>query len=1094
MHTIKIYLKPSGRFAELYKDFPIFKNAYQNKLVDVYVPKSVLFANEQGTFTNAVKMAGILTAETGAEVTTDSYYLDYLKDVTINNVEYAVYERVLPKELTVFAGSHTIVVNVLSIDDTDTSIPAFIQVVTTQTTNLLVQNSAYIGDATETEVSKDEQIIAGISTNRQNISDLQGRTATLETQTAENTQNIAKNRNDIDIIKQAVGTGEDFIGTLVVDSVPTEEVLNNFVEQEKSRIPKLGDSVIVTLQIAGDTDKNYKYIYNGRKWTYYEIPPIELSSNGTHGLIEGTFGVGLDYNTLVDVSGGQIRNIYIKGNDGNYRNLQDYVNVNSQDIEDIINGDTVVGEAMKAVEDGFGNNIANTYLTQVLGATKQFVRDYAQPREFGNVYFISANGYTLNIPTTPENGVQFTTTTSDVGSYQIFQLSKTNRASFDLTSINGYANNIYISASENCSVQFRLTTEYRKQGGDWTYLNVELSNMLSMIAGDIQRVQLNSPFTALGDSVLTLTENDEIRQTLEVVTQASTLTEFKLFSNEIYPSTFSITSQSYILEDIDKVKSQIIQIGANGIVEANRVVMTVEDADSFVEYRTNQREFLVNGHIPVVGVIDESYPLNIEFGDTVYNVYSFEKGGDNPLTFGDIASVTTYNSNVGYTFNARMFFVETSDIVGFVLSPSTITAEQVYNLLGDDGSVLGSVTGSKLNLMLANELQNKINRALVTPISAPSSGTYEIPAINDTNSQINLQLGDGLYVENGKLNAQATGEVDVPVTSVNGQTGDVNLTAGDVDALPNTIKYASNLSLTIDNSTYVVTAQLKDQDGNNLGTAQTIDLPLESVVVSGDYDEATKEVVLTLKDGSSVKFSVADLVSGLASSSDIPTKTSQLTNDSGFLTSAPVTSVNGMTGAVTGLVTTNTAQTITGAKAFTGQVGNMQTEAGVYLGLDQNTGAENANIAITSANTAAYIDMGRPDVDYDFRIIKWNQADNKHAQLVYGGNASGTITIPQAFGTMALTSDLANYFPLSGGAIGANGIQWEDASLPQDTAPQFICTIDAFAAGGRQKWASLADLKTQLGVPTDYATVQVYSSEAEALAASQANPNKICLY
>ena len=31
----------------------------------------------------------------------------------------------------------------------------------------------------------------------------------------------------------------------------------------------------------------------------------------------------------------------------------------------------------------------------------------------------------------------------------------------------------------------------------------------------------------------------------------------------------------------------------------------------------------------------------------------------------------------------------------------------------------------------------------------------------------------------------------------------------------------------------------------------------------------------------------------------IPTKTSQLTNDSGYLTSAPVTSVNGKTGAVT---------------------------------------------------------------------------------------------------------------------------------------------------------------------------------------------------
>lgn len=90
-----------------------------------------------------------------------------------------------------------------------------------------------------------------------------------------------------------------------------------------------------------------------------------------------------------------------------------------------------------------------------------------------------------------------------------------------------------------------------------------------------------------------------------------------------------------------------------------------------------------------------------------------------------------------------------------------------------------------------------------------------------------------------------------------------SVTAAQVGALPNTTKYGAALSLTINSTTYVVTAQLKDQDGNNLGTAQTIDLPLESVVVSGAYDSATKEVVLTLQGGSTVRFSVADLVSGL---------------------------------------------------------------------------------------------------------------------------------------------------------------------------------------------------------------------------------------
>lgn len=83
------------------------------------------------------------------------------------------------------------------------------------------------------------------------------------------------------------------------------------------------------------------------------------------------------------------------------------------------------------------------------------------------------------------------------------------------------------------------------------------------------------------------------------------------------------------------------------------------------------------------------------------------------------------------------------------------------------------------------------------------------------------------------------------------------------NALPSTTKYGSSLSLTINEQTYVLTAQLKDQNGDNLGTAQTVDLPLETMVVGAEYDEDTKELVLTLKNGQTVRFSIADLVSGL---------------------------------------------------------------------------------------------------------------------------------------------------------------------------------------------------------------------------------------
>ena len=72
----------------------------------------------------------------------------------------------------------------------------------------------------------------------------------------------------------------------------------------------------------------------------------------------------------------------------------------------------------------------------------------------------------------------------------------------------------------------------------------------------------------------------------------------------------------------------------------------------------------------------------------------------------------------------------------------------------------------------------------------------------------------------------------------------------------------SLIDLEINSSTYVVTLKLKDIDGNVIST-DTIDLPLETVVVGGRYDNLTKKVILILENGSTVEFSVADLVAGL---------------------------------------------------------------------------------------------------------------------------------------------------------------------------------------------------------------------------------------
>lgn len=136
---------------------------------------------------------------------------------------------------------------------------------------------------------------------------------------------------------------------------------------------------------------------------------------------------------------------------------------------------------------------------------------------------------------------------------------------------------------------------------------------------------------------------------------------------------------------------------------------------------------------------------------------------------------------------------------------------------------------------------------------------------NDGDGTSNFATESYVDTNGGKIDSISVNNTPQTIDANKNVNITVPVTAADVSALPASTKYGASLSLTMNSSTFVITLQLKDQDGNNLGTAQTVDLPLESVVVSGSYDAVNKKVILTLKDGSTVEFSVADLISGLQS-------------------------------------------------------------------------------------------------------------------------------------------------------------------------------------------------------------------------------------
>ena len=107
----------------------------------------------------------------------------------------------------------------------------------------------------------------------------------------------------------------------------------------------------------------------------------------------------------------------------------------------------------------------------------------------------------------------------------------------------------------------------------------------------------------------------------------------------------------------------------------------------------------------------------------------------------------------------------------------------------------------------------------------------------------------------------------------------------------------SQLVLNLDSSSYKIKALLKDKNGNTIYTSNEIDLPLESVVVSGTYDSINKKIVLTLESGSTIDIPVGSLINGLQSQITSTNKlNSDLVDDSlsanKFVTSAEKTAWN----------------------------------------------------------------------------------------------------------------------------------------------------------------------------------------------------------
>ena len=205
-------------------------------------------------------------------------------------------------------------------------------------------------------------------------------------------------------------------------------------------------------------------------------------------------------------------------------------------------------------------------------------------------------------------------------------------------------------------------------------------------------------------------------------------------------------------------------------------------------------------------------------------------------------------------------------------------------------------------------------------------------------------------VNNATLTIQKNGTSVGTFTANASSNKSINITvptsAADVSALPASTKYGASISVSINTTDYKITTTLKDQDGNTLGTAQVIDLPLESVVVSGSYDSTNKKIVLTLQNGNTIDIPVGDLVSGLQ---DEITSTNKLASDlvddtnqtNKFVTDAEKTKLAGIAAGAEVNVQANWTQTNTSSDDY---IKNKPT-------IEQTTGTSTTNLMSQKAVT-----------------------------------------------------------------------------------------------------------------------------------------------
>lgn len=368
-------------------------------------------------------------------------------------------------------------------------------------------------------------------------------------------------------------------------------------------------------------------------------------------------------------------------------------------------------------------------------------------------------------------------------------------------------------------ISYNLTPTARNEF--LAYVNV-VGSTIALYLLDIQEMKLYSYSGVASDTFADFLDNAE----------ETTYVERQHSANILY-GTNGNGQESALPYSVTISADKIVQRDSNGHVKVPTLPSEGYDA-----INKTYGDFTFGGKVEIS--IDENYVLTVKLLNSANTVIS-QANVDLPLE-SIVVSARYYDS---YTYQGTTY--ENVIVI-------TLATTSVPTIIPIGALVSGLVDETTFNAEVA-QLQNNINGRVAKRITV---GTFVYGHTNGNETEL------------GVRNNAVSGTIPLRDTNGNIKVGNTPNNNNDAISKNYADTFGRSLEFTIDNSTFVMTLKLKDNNGNEIST-QTVDLPLETMVVTGRYDYTTESLILELKNGQLITIPISDLISGLVTETSLAT-------------------------------------------------------------------------------------------------------------------------------------------------------------------------------------------------------------------------------